>query len=208
MVRAVVGRIAVRVVDRQSRQDRGAAGAPAKNRPLAWAASVAVDGARSVPEAVGARGGENRDLRQLLWHRHRLVQRRSRVKKQLQAIALNQGMQRKSRLREQSGTSTTGVMGRWLPGGRGGGKICCNCSISSRRRSPNSRRPSSGSRAGGWKCGDSMWLLPLACTATKTKRPAVPAFALDPQIETYFLGAIASLAALATRNFTTVLALI
>jgi transposase len=31
---------------------------------------------------------ENRDLRQLLWHRHRLVQMRTRVKNHLQAIAL------------------------------------------------------------------------------------------------------------------------
>ena len=32
---------------------------------------------------------ENRDVRQLLWHRHRLVQMRTRVMNQLQAIALN-----------------------------------------------------------------------------------------------------------------------
>ena len=37
---------------------------------------------------------ENRDLRQLLWHRHRLVQMRTRVKNQLQAIALNEGVRR------------------------------------------------------------------------------------------------------------------
>src|SRR5215510_7461361 len=35
---------------------------------------------------------ENRDLRQLLWHRHRLVQMRTRVMNQLQAIALNEGV--------------------------------------------------------------------------------------------------------------------
>ena len=34
---------------------------------------------------------ENRDLRQLLWHRHRMVQARTRVMNQLQAIALNEG---------------------------------------------------------------------------------------------------------------------
>jgi transposase len=32
---------------------------------------------------------ENRDVRQLLWHRHRLVQMRTRVMNQLQAIAIN-----------------------------------------------------------------------------------------------------------------------
>jgi transposase len=32
--------------------------------------------------------GENRDLRQLLWHRHRMVQTRTRIMNQLQAVAL------------------------------------------------------------------------------------------------------------------------
>ena len=32
---------------------------------------------------------ENRDLRQLLWHRHRLVQMRTRIMNQLQALAMN-----------------------------------------------------------------------------------------------------------------------
>jgi transposase len=39
-----------------------------------------------------------RDARQLLLHRHRLVQLRTKVKNQLQALALNEGMQRKSGL--------------------------------------------------------------------------------------------------------------
>ena len=34
---------------------------------------------------------ENRDLRQLLWHRHRLVQMRTRITNQLQALAMNEG---------------------------------------------------------------------------------------------------------------------
>jgi transposase len=46
---------------------------------------------------------EDRDLRQLLWHRHRLVQMRTRVKNQLQAIALNEGIQRKERLWSKAG---------------------------------------------------------------------------------------------------------
>jgi transposase len=46
---------------------------------------------------------QNRDLRQLLWHRHRLVQMRTRVKNQLQAIALNEGVQRRSRLWSKPG---------------------------------------------------------------------------------------------------------
>ena len=46
---------------------------------------------------------ENRDLRQLLLHRHRLVQMRTRVKNQLHAIALNEGVQRRSRLWSKAG---------------------------------------------------------------------------------------------------------
>jgi transposase len=46
---------------------------------------------------------ENRDLRQLLWHRHRLVQMRTRVKNQLQAIALNEGVRRQKGLWSKQG---------------------------------------------------------------------------------------------------------
>ena len=41
---------------------------------------------------------ENRDLRQLLWHRHRMVQARTRIMNQLQAVALNEGLRSKKRL--------------------------------------------------------------------------------------------------------------
>jgi transposase len=41
---------------------------------------------------------ENRDLRQLLWHRHRLVQMRTRIMNQLQAVAMNEGVRRKKKL--------------------------------------------------------------------------------------------------------------
>jgi transposase len=46
---------------------------------------------------------EQRDLRQLLIHRHKLVQIRSRVKNGLQHLAMNQGMQKKSRLWSAAG---------------------------------------------------------------------------------------------------------
>jgi transposase len=36
-------------------------------------------------------GPENRDLRQLLWHRHRLMQMRTRIMNQLHALAMNEG---------------------------------------------------------------------------------------------------------------------
>jgi len=46
---------------------------------------------------------ENRDLRQLLWHRHRMVQMRTRIMNQLQAVALNEGLRCKKRLWRENG---------------------------------------------------------------------------------------------------------
>jgi transposase len=45
----------------------------------------------------------NRDLRQLLWHRHRLVQTRTRVMNQLHVVALNEGLRRKKALWRPAG---------------------------------------------------------------------------------------------------------
>jgi transposase len=50
-----------------------------------------------VPDAA------NRDMRQLLWHRHRLVQMRTRVMNQLHVIALNEGLRRKKALWQPAG---------------------------------------------------------------------------------------------------------
>src|ERR1700682_808951 len=46
---------------------------------------------------------ENRDLRQLLWHRHRLVQMRTRIMNQLQALAMNERQRRKNKLWNEEG---------------------------------------------------------------------------------------------------------
>lgn len=46
---------------------------------------------------------ENRDLRQLLWHRHRMVQTRTRIMNQLQATALNEGLRYKKKLWRKNG---------------------------------------------------------------------------------------------------------
>jgi transposase len=46
---------------------------------------------------------ENRDLRQLLWHRHRLVQMRTRIMNQLQALARNEGYRWKKKLFSEQG---------------------------------------------------------------------------------------------------------
>jgi transposase len=50
-----------------------------------------------VPDAA------NRDLRQLLWHRHRLVQMRTRGMNQLHVVALNEGLRRKKALWRPAG---------------------------------------------------------------------------------------------------------
>jgi len=44
-------------------------------------------------------------LRQLLWHRHRLVQMRTRVMNQLHVVALNEGLRRKKALWRPAGRS-------------------------------------------------------------------------------------------------------
>jgi transposase len=46
---------------------------------------------------------EQRDLRQLVLHRHKLVEIRSRVKNELQHLAMNKGVQRKRKLWSQAG---------------------------------------------------------------------------------------------------------
>ncbi len=46
---------------------------------------------------------EQRDVRQLLIHRHKLVEIRTRVKNGLQHLAMNRGIQKKSRLRSAAG---------------------------------------------------------------------------------------------------------
>src|SRR6202165_3152658 len=46
---------------------------------------------------------ENRDVRQLLWHRHRMVQARTRIMNQLQAVALTEGLRCKKRLWREHG---------------------------------------------------------------------------------------------------------
>src|SRR6202161_4069986 len=52
---------------------------------------------------------ENRDLRQLLWHRHRMVQARTRIMNQLQAVALNEGLRCKKRLWREHGRQQLGT---------------------------------------------------------------------------------------------------
>lgn len=57
--------------------------------------------------AIWVPSAEERDLRQLLLHRHKLVEMRTRIKNQLQHVALNQGLQKKRQLWTEKGQ-------RWL----------------------------------------------------------------------------------------------
>src|SRR6516225_6833742 len=71
---------------------------------------------------------ENRDVRQLLLHRHRLVGMRTRVMNQLQAIAMNEGVRRKSGLWSKKGRARWS-RSYWLPGPVGAGKSYWSCWI-------------------------------------------------------------------------------
>ena len=55
-------------------------------------------------------GPENRDLRQLLWHRHRMVQMRTRIMNQLQALAMNEGYRWKKKLFSEQGRAQLGKL--------------------------------------------------------------------------------------------------
>ena len=61
-----------------------------------------------------------RDLRQLLLHRHKLVQMRTQVKNQLQHLALNQGVRRRHRLWSRAGIELLEQLNlpRWTAGRR------------------------------------------------------------------------------------------
>src|SRR5712664_2511410 len=76
VVRALTGGAELRAVDWRSGGDSGQASAEAEERPSGCGTSIAVTGG----------------------HRHRLVQMRTRVKNQVQAIALNEGIRRKKGL--------------------------------------------------------------------------------------------------------------
>jgi transposase len=58
---------------------------------------------------------ENRDVRQLLWHRHRMVQMRTRLMNQLQAVARNEGVRRKKGLWREAGRKQL-RLSRWHHG--------------------------------------------------------------------------------------------
>ena len=66
---------------------------------------LAIVAGASLSPGLGPEWGES-DLRHLLWHRHRMVQARTRIMNQLQAVALNEGLRcKKSCGEKQDGSN-------------------------------------------------------------------------------------------------------
>jgi transposase len=75
--------------------------------------------------------GKNRDLRPRLWHRHRMVQARTRIMNQRQAVvALNEGLPCKKRLCREAGREQLESF-RLAPWASQPGAICWRCGIDS-----------------------------------------------------------------------------
>ena len=72
---------------------------------------------------------ENRDLRQLLWHRHRMVQMRTRAMNQLHVVALNEGLRRKKALWRPAGRRNWS-RSYWLVGPADAARTCSTYSTS------------------------------------------------------------------------------
>ena len=87
---------------------------------------------------------ENRDLRQLLWHRHRMVQARTRIMNQLQAVALNEGPALQEEVVAGSGTKTTGG----IPVSSVGEPATARSAGVAGSTEPDDRRADAGDRAG------------------------------------------------------------
>ena len=103
LVRAVTGRAGFRGMDRGCGGDQEPSES-ASRRPTARMRRLLL---RLLLEnrfpRIWVPSPENRDLRQLLWHRHRLVQMRTRIMNQLQAVAMNEGYRRKKKLWSEAG---------------------------------------------------------------------------------------------------------
>jgi hypothetical protein len=67
---------------------------------------------------------ENRDLRQLLWHRHRMVKMRTRIMNQMQAVAINEGLRCKKQV-----DGSNWRRSRWRGGQAGADGTCWSCWI-------------------------------------------------------------------------------
>src|SRR5881394_2062204 len=102
LVRATTGRTEHRFVDRGRHRDRQEAERKQKTDRQDAQHILHLLLKDDFPQ-IWVPSWENRDLRQLLWHRHRMVQARTRIMNQLQALALNEGLRCKKRLWREHG---------------------------------------------------------------------------------------------------------
>ena len=98
VVRASAGVAGYRDMAGRCRQDPGHGSAQAEDRPSRCRSCCCSCCWRVGFRAYGCRAPEQRDTRQLLLHRHKLVGMRRQVKNELQHLALNQGVQQKRKL--------------------------------------------------------------------------------------------------------------
>ena len=113
----------LRAMDWRSVGDSGHADAEAKDRSPRCATTAEASAGRPLSR-IWVASWENRDLRQLLWHRHRLVQMRTRIMNQLQAVASNEGVRQKKRLWGQAGRAQ---LESFVFGRVGGDTNCWSC---------------------------------------------------------------------------------
>ena len=106
--------------------DSGQRSAQAENRPAGRGACSCICCSKDRFPKIWVPSLEERDVRQLLVHRHKQVQGRTRVKNQLQAMALSQGVQRKRKLWTQGWGGRSWKSWSCCPTQRSGGNSCCS----------------------------------------------------------------------------------
>ena len=129
---------------------------------------------------------EQRDLRQLLIHRHKLVEMRTRVKNGLQHLALNRGVQK----HRACGAFGGGLVWKnfpWKDGRRGEAKICWRCWSTGQHR----WRTGCGGKRGGRANAESRLLMtqpgvgPVTALAFVVTIGDVSRFAHSGQVASY-----------------------
>ena len=125
VVYGVAAAVGTRGVGRGCGADPGQLRAQAEDRQAGRGAHTEAAVGGPVSAAVDA-DGEQRDLRQLLIHRHKLVEIRTRVKNGLQHLALNRGMQKKASCGARPDRRRCASC-RWKAGRRAGVKTCWSC---------------------------------------------------------------------------------
>ena len=127
LVRTLAGGTGVRVVEGKPGSDAGRGAAPAEDRCARRRASAAALWSGPFEKLrVWVGPASERDVRQRVLHRHRLVQMRTRVKNQLRAVALNEGMARKPGCGASQGKGSS-ARGRCRCGPSDGGRTTWSC---------------------------------------------------------------------------------